>query len=71
VGDPFEAIVGAAHVAHPECARVGGARVAAVVRPGSAEEVAACLRAASEAGTPIVARGAEPAALRQPLDAPG
>ena len=57
MGDPFEAIVGAAHVAHPERERVAGARVAAVVRPGSAEEIAACLRAASETRTPIVARG--------------
>jgi len=57
VGDPFEAIVGAAHVAHGESGRVAGARIAAVVQPGSAAEVAACLRAASETRTALVPRG--------------
>ena len=47
MGDRFEAIVGAEHVSRPEAQTLCGARVEAIVRPGSATEVAACLRAAS------------------------
>jgi glycolate oxidase FAD binding subunit len=57
VGDRFEAIVGAAHVSRPSAAEVCGARVEGVVRPGSAAEVAACLRAASESGIPVLPVG--------------
>ena len=57
MGDPFEAIVGAAHVEPVVGVRLAGARIAAVVRPGSAEEVAACLRAANETRSAVVARG--------------
>jgi len=57
MGDPFEAIVGAAHVARPEAQSLCGARVEAVVRPGSAQEVAACLRAATESKLAIVPVG--------------
>lgn len=57
MGDAFETIVGAAHVERPAELRLAGARVGAIVRPGSALEVAACLRAASDAGSPIVAYG--------------
>jgi len=58
MGDAFEAIVGVAHVERPSGPRLAGARVAAIVRPGNARELAACLRAASDAGTSIVAYGA-------------
>jgi len=57
VGDPFEAIVGVAHVERPAASRLGDVRVTEVVRPGNAREVAACLRAASEAGLAIVVCG--------------
>ncbi|HXX47435.1 MAG TPA: FAD-binding oxidoreductase [Myxococcota bacterium] len=57
MGDPFEAIVGAAHVLRPEGQQLCGARVVAVVRPGSAAEVAACLRAAAESRIPVVPVG--------------
>ena len=57
MGDAFEAIVGAAHVERAAELRLAGARVSAVVRPGNARELAACLRAASEAGMAIVACG--------------
>ncbi|HXZ84042.1 MAG TPA: FAD-binding oxidoreductase, partial [Myxococcota bacterium] len=58
MGDPFEAIVGSAHVLRPEAEELCGARVLAVVRPGSAGELAACLRAASESRLPVVPVGA-------------
>ncbi len=57
MGDRFEAIVGAAHVSRPESVTQCGARVAAVVRPGSAPELAACLRAASESGVAVLPVG--------------
>lgn len=57
MGDAFEAIVGASHVERPPSRRLAGARVAAVVRPANAGEVAACLRAASDVGVAIVAVG--------------
>jgi glycolate oxidase FAD binding subunit len=57
MGDPFEAIVGVAHVERPAAARLAGARVDAVVWPADAHELAACLRAASEAKLAIVACG--------------
>jgi glycolate oxidase FAD binding subunit len=57
VGDAFEAIVGAARVERPAHERIAGARVAAVVRPATAEQVAGCLRAAAETRTAVVARG--------------
>jgi glycolate dehydrogenase FAD-binding subunit len=57
MGDPFEAIVGAAHVLRPEADELCGARVLAVVRPGDAAQVAACLRAASESRLPLIAVG--------------
>lgn len=57
MGDAFEAIVGVAHVERPAALRLAGARVAAVVRPGNAHELAACLRAASEAKLAVVACG--------------
>jgi len=58
VGDAFEAIVGVAHVERPDSLWLAGARVVGVVRPANARELAACLRAASSAGTAIVACGA-------------
>ena len=57
MGDAFEAIVGAAHVERPAALCLAGARVAAVVRPADAPELAACLRASSELGMAIVAYG--------------
>src|SRR5688500_14940188 len=60
-------IVGEEHVAsgdaisddytHDEALTATPQRPAHVVRPGSTHEVAAVLRAASEAGTPVTARG--------------
>jgi len=71
VRDVFEAIVGSGHVEWPISMRLAGARVLAIVRPANAQEVAACLRAASDAGTALVAFGS---GSRQhfgnPLDAP-
>ncbi len=58
MGDAFEAIVGVAHVERSTGLRLSGARVSAAVRPGNAHELAACLRAASEAGMAVVACGA-------------
>jgi glycolate oxidase FAD binding subunit len=70
VGDGFEAIVGVAHVERPAALRLASARVAAIVRPGNARELAACLRAASEAALAIVAcGGATRQHLGNPLDA--
>jgi len=57
MGAAFEAIVGAEHVERPAAARLAGARVEAVVRPADAAELAACLRAASEARLAVVACG--------------
>jgi len=57
MGDAFEAIVGVAHVERPAAQRLAGSRVAAVVRPANARELAACLRAASEAKIAVVACG--------------
>src|SRR5258705_13269047 len=57
MGERFEAIVGAAHVSRPDAETLCGARVEAIVRPASAAEVAACLRAASESGLAIVPVG--------------
>ncbi|OLR95464.1 FAD-binding oxidoreductase [Actinokineospora bangkokensis] len=42
---------------HDECLTVAGREPAHVVRPETAEQVAAVLKAASEAGTPVTARG--------------
>ncbi|HTO08100.1 MAG TPA: FAD-binding oxidoreductase [Myxococcota bacterium] len=70
MGDPFEAIVGAGHVSRAEQETVCGARVAAVVRPGSADEVAACLRAASESAIALLpVGGGTGLGLGNPLDA--
>ena len=57
MADPFDAIVGTAHVTRPQSETLCGARVSAVVRPGSGAEVAACLRAASESAIPLVPTG--------------
>jgi glycolate oxidase FAD binding subunit len=57
MGDRFEAIVGAQHVSRAQGQTLCGARVEAVVRPGSAAEVAACLRAASESGLAVLPVG--------------
>jgi glycolate oxidase FAD binding subunit len=57
VGDPFEAIVGVSHVERPASLWLAGSRVSAIVRPANAHELAACLRAASSAGSAIVACG--------------
>jgi len=57
VSDAFEAIVGVAHVERPARLRLAGARVDAIVRPANARELAACLRAASEAKLAVVACG--------------
>jgi glycolate oxidase FAD binding subunit len=54
---PFASIVGDEHVHPPAASTLDGAKVEAVVRPGGAEQVAACLGAAREAGIPLVARG--------------
>ncbi|MFI5314668.1 MAG: FAD-binding oxidoreductase [Myxococcota bacterium] len=71
MGNRFEAIVGAAHVAHPGGETLCGARVEAVVRPASAAEVAACLRAATESGTAIVpVGGGSKLGFGNPLEAP-
>ncbi|MEX2206173.1 MAG: FAD-binding oxidoreductase [Myxococcota bacterium] len=70
MGDAFEAIVGVAHVERPAAARLAGARVDAVVRPANAHELAACLRAASEAKLAVVACGGGTRQhLGNPLDA--
>jgi glycolate oxidase len=67
LADRMSAIVGGRHVVSDvaglstyECDGLTGYRVrpALVVLPGSTEEVAAVLRAAREAGVPVVARGA-------------
>jgi glycolate oxidase len=67
LSDRMSAIVGARHVVSDEaglstyeCDGLTGYRVrpALVVLPGSTEEVAAVMRAAREAGVPVVARGA-------------
>lgn len=57
MADPFEPIVGAPHVRAAPGEMLDGVPVAGVVRPGSAEEVAACLRAAGEAGLVVVPCG--------------
>src|SRR5690606_38100686 len=67
IADELAAIVGAGHVdtgdaiseddTHGECLTVSGVRPAAVVRPGSTEEVAAVVRLAAERGVPVTARG--------------
>ncbi len=54
---PFAPIVGTEHVQPPSAPTFGGAKLEAVVRPGSAEEVAACLGAARSEGIPLIARG--------------
>ena len=70
MGDPFEAIVGAAHVLRPEADALCGARVLAVVRPADADEVAACLRAASESRMPVLpVCGGSKLGFGNPLDA--
>lgn len=71
MGDRFEAIVGAAHVSRPDAETLCGARVLASVRPGSAAEVAACLRAASESGVAVVpVGGGSKLGFGNPLDTP-
>ena len=57
MGVAFEAIVGAEHVQHPPGASLDGVAIRAVVRPGDAREVAACLRAAADAGIALVPCG--------------
>lgn len=54
---PFAAIVGAEHVQPTAGAKLADAAIDAVVEPGTADEVAACLAAARGAGVPVVARG--------------
>ncbi|MEE9281552.1 MAG: FAD-binding oxidoreductase [Myxococcota bacterium] len=54
---PFSSIVGTEHVQPPGVPDLDGAKVEAVIRPGSAEEVAACLGAARNAAVRLVARG--------------
>ncbi len=54
---PFAAIVGAEHVHPPACPKLADATIEAVVEPGTAHEVAACLAAARGAGVPVVAKG--------------
>lgn len=54
MGVALDAVVGAAHVEHPVGTSLDGVAVRAVVRPGDAREVAACLRAAAEAGLALV-----------------
>jgi glycolate oxidase FAD binding subunit len=71
MGDRFEAIVGAKHVLRPEAETLCGARVEAIVRPASAAEVGACLRAASESGIPVVpVGGGSKLGFGNPLDTP-
>jgi glycolate oxidase FAD binding subunit len=71
MGDRFEAIVGAEHVSRPEAQTLCGARVEAIVRPASAVEVAACLRAASESGIAVVpVGGGSKLGFGNPLDTP-
>ena len=57
MADPFEAIVGPQHVAHPDGALLDGVPVDAVVRPRDAQELAACLGRAKEHGLAVVACG--------------
>ncbi len=54
---PFAAIVGAEHVRPPAGPKLADAPIEAVVEPGTADEVAACLAAARSAGVPLVVRG--------------
>jgi glycolate oxidase FAD binding subunit len=54
---PFASIVGDEHVHVPAGSTLDGAKIEAVVSPGSAEQVAACLGAARDAGIALVARG--------------
>ena len=54
---PFAAIVGAEHVQPTAGEKLADAAIEAVVEPGTADEVAACLAAARGAGVPVVARG--------------
>ncbi len=58
MGDAFEAVVGVPNVERPGSLTLAGARVAAIVRPKDARELAACLRIAGEAALPVVAHGA-------------
>ena len=53
----FAAIVGADHVLPPARPKLADAAIEAVVEPGTADEVAACLAAARSAGVPVIARG--------------
>jgi glycolate oxidase FAD binding subunit len=57
LGAALEAIVGAAHVEHPRGASLDGVPICAVVRPGTPEEVAACLGAAADASLALVPCG--------------
>jgi len=57
VGDAFEGVVGAEHVEHPAGASLDGVPISAVVRPGTAQQVADCLRLAAEAGCALVPCG--------------
>jgi glycolate oxidase FAD binding subunit len=57
LGVALEAIVGAEHVEHPVGASLDGVPVRVVVRPADARQVAACLRAAAEAGLALLACG--------------
>ena len=67
LADALAEIVGGANVdagdavgdddTHDECLTVAGVQPAAVVRPGTTEEVAAVVQLASELGVPLTARG--------------
>src|SRR5262245_36933524 len=57
LGVALEAIVGGEHVEHPVGAMLDGVAIRAVVRPGDARQVAACVRAAAEAGIALVPCG--------------
>ncbi len=64
MADPFESILGASHVRVPEGETLDGVPISAVLRPGSAAEVAACLAAAAEHGLAVVPCGGGTALAR-------
>ena len=57
MGSAFESIVGGAHVRPSEDERIDGVVLSEVVCPGSASEVAECLRLASTDRIPLLPRG--------------
>lgn len=67
----FASIVGDEYVVAPSAPTLAGAKVLAAIRPGSAQEVAACLDAARSSGSALVARGGgSKLHWGNPLDAP-